>query len=111
MTNIFLICLTEFVTVLANKHVTSGDHVILQCKANTEDVTASWEKDGKKLSCVEGKHAVKKIGTTCVLEISNAQETDEGNYTITLRNSSGFDSCSALVRVRKYNNNLLLKIN
>ncbi|KAB5576778.1 hypothetical protein PHYPO_G00202410 [Pangasianodon hypophthalmus] len=89
----------EFVTVLANKCVTSGDHVILQCQANTEDVTTAWEKDGHSLSCVEGKHTVKKIGTTCVLEISNAQESDEGNYTITLSNSSGSVSCSALVRV------------
>ncbi|KAF5893564.1 interferon-induced protein 44-like, partial [Clarias magur] len=89
----------EFVTVLADKHVTSGDDIILQCQANTEDVTVSWEKDSQKLSCVEGKHTVKKISTRFVLEISNAQEGDEGNYTITLSNSSGSASCSALVRV------------
>ncbi|KAM9486744.1 interferon-induced protein 44-like [Clarias gariepinus] len=89
----------EFVTVLADKHVTSGDNIILQCQANTEDVTASWEKDSHTLSCVEGKHTVKKIGTRFVLEILNAQESDEGNYSITLSNSSGSASCSALVRV------------
>ncbi|XP_017324812.1 interferon-induced protein 44 [Ictalurus punctatus] len=90
----------EFRTVLADKQVIDGYDVILSCEANTEYVTATWEKDGQKLACVEGKHTVKKIGTKCILEIGKAQESDEGKYTITLSNSSGSDSCSALVRVQ-----------
>ncbi|XP_053353033.1 interferon-induced protein 44-like [Clarias gariepinus] len=89
----------EFDSVLAEKHVTSGADILLQCEANTEDVTASWQKDSRSLSCVHGKHSVSKRGTKFVLKISNAQESDEGNYTITLSNSSGSASCSALVRV------------
>ncbi|XP_060785219.1 interferon-induced protein 44-like [Neoarius graeffei] len=90
----------EFVTVLAEKDVEIGDCVTLRCEANTEDVTASWEKDGYKLACVEGKHVVRKIGAKCVLEIVNAQATDEGKYTINLSNTGGSASCSALVRVK-----------
>ncbi|XP_053352712.1 triple functional domain protein-like [Clarias gariepinus] len=97
--NYFLHIGPEFVTVLAEIHVRIGDRIVLQCQANTEDATLSWEKDSHTLSCVEGKHTVRKTGTTCVLEISNAQESDEGNYTLTLSNSSGSASCSALVRV------------
>ncbi|XP_047671049.1 interferon-induced protein 44-like isoform X2 [Tachysurus fulvidraco] len=89
----------EFVTVLPDKQVVHGQDFILSCEANTEDVTVLWEKHGQKLLCVEGKHKVSKIGTNCVLEISNAEDGDEGNYTVTLSNSSGSTSCSAFVRI------------
>lgn len=97
-----LVCWTEFVTVLAEKLVTLGENCILSCEANSEYVTATWEKDGNKLNCVEGKHKVKKFGAKCLLEISKLEDKDEGNYTITLSNSAGSASCSALIRVSKY---------
>lgn len=50
---------------------------------------------------MNGKHTVRNIGSTYVLEIAEAQESDEENYTINMRNSSGTSSCSAFVRVRK----------
>ncbi|XP_027008210.2 interferon-induced protein 44-like [Tachysurus fulvidraco] len=89
----------EFITVLADKQVEHGQTIILSCEANTTYVTVSWEKHGQKLICVEDKHKVRTIGTNCVLEISNSVEGDEGNYTVTLRNSSGSTSCSAFVRI------------
>ncbi|XP_047671056.1 interferon-induced protein 44-like [Tachysurus fulvidraco] len=89
----------EFVTVLAEKQVEHGQDIILSCQANREDVTVSWEKHGQNLLCVEGKHKVSKIGTKCVLEISNVEDGDEGNYTVTLSNKLGFTSCSAFVRI------------
>ncbi|XP_060731670.1 interferon-induced protein 44-like [Tachysurus vachellii] len=89
----------EFVTVLADQQVVHGRDIILTCQANTADVTVSWEKHGQKLRCVEGKHKMRTIGTNCVLEISNAEDGDEGNYTVTLRNILGSTSCSALVRI------------
>ncbi|XP_047671051.1 interferon-induced protein 44-like isoform X4 [Tachysurus fulvidraco] len=89
----------EFVTVLADKQVVHGQDFILSCEAKTEDVTVSWEKHGQKLRCVEGKHKMRKIGTNCVLEISNAEDGDEGNYTVTLSNKLGSTSCSAFVRI------------
>ncbi|KAF5893559.1 interferon-induced protein 44-like, partial [Clarias magur] len=89
----------EFNTVLADKQVEDGYNVILSCEAKEEGLEVSWVKDGQKLYCVEGKHKVKQIGKKCVLEISRIQESDEGKYTVTLSNSSGSESCSALVRV------------
>ncbi|KAI5628586.1 interferon-induced protein 44 [Silurus asotus] len=89
----------EFVTFLADKNVTRGERVILLCEANIEKVPATWEKDGSKLLCVEGKHKVYKIGNTFTLEILNADETDEGKYTLTLSNTAGSASCSAFIRV------------
>ncbi|KAM9431952.1 interferon-induced protein 44-like [Clarias gariepinus] len=89
----------EFSTVLADKQVLEGYNVILSCEAKEEGLEVSWEKDGHKLYCVEGKHKVKQIVKKCVLEISNLQDSDEGKYTITLSNKSGSASCSALVRV------------
>ncbi|XP_027008219.2 interferon-induced protein 44-like [Tachysurus fulvidraco] len=89
----------EFVTVLPDQQAVHGQTIILSCQANTDYVTVSWEKRGQKLTCVEGKHKMITIGTHYVLEISNAVESDEGKYTVTLRNSSGSTSCSALVRI------------
>ncbi|KAK2850470.1 hypothetical protein Q7C36_009253 [Tachysurus vachellii] len=42
---------------------------------------------------------MRTIGTNCVLEISKVVDSDEGTYTVTLSNSSGSTSCSALLRI------------
>ncbi|XP_072529415.1 interferon-induced protein 44-like [Salminus brasiliensis] len=89
----------EFNTHLADETVEAGADVILRCKVNTEAVTVTWKKNNQKLSCVQGKHTVKQIGTSLSLEISKAEEGDEGKYTVDVTNSSGSDSCSAMVVV------------
>ncbi|XP_066543016.1 myosin light chain kinase, smooth muscle-like [Hoplias malabaricus] len=89
----------EFVTVLANKTVKTGQNVVLRCEANTSDVSKRWEKAGHTLQCVEGKHRVVHNGTTFCLEIKDVKQEDEGNYTLNLENSSGTASCSAMVLV------------
>ncbi|XP_066497399.1 interferon-induced protein 44-like isoform X2 [Hoplias malabaricus] len=89
----------EFIYVLGNKTVKTGQTVTLSCEANTSEVTAKWEKAGYRLQCVEGKHRVHKKGTRFSLEIMNAKQEDEANYTITLQNHSGSVSCSAMVTV------------
>ncbi|XP_072542682.1 interferon-induced protein 44-like [Salminus brasiliensis] len=89
----------EFVTVLADKQVKIGEDVTLRCETNTDKLTATWEKKGQKLCCVEGKHKTGKIGTTFFLEIKNAEIGDEGNYTLTIKSNSESTSCSAMVTV------------
>ncbi|KAF5893558.1 interferon-induced protein 44-like, partial [Clarias magur] len=89
----------DFITVLANKQVKSGETIKLSCEASTEVVTAMWEKNGTKLSCVNDKHFIRDHGTMFSLEIANAQESDEGKYTINLKNKKGEISCSSHVRV------------
>ncbi|XP_017558480.1 interferon-induced protein 44-like [Pygocentrus nattereri] len=89
----------EFVSVLADKQVKEGVEVNLRCEANTEGVTAKWEKNGYRLECVEGKHVKRESGTTFSLIIKNAAKEDEGKYTLSLWNDSGSVSCSAMVIV------------
>ncbi|KAM9486294.1 interferon-induced protein 44-like [Clarias gariepinus] len=89
----------DFITVLANKQVKSGETIKLFCKSNSEVVTATWEKDGIKLRCVKDKHFIREHGTMFSLEIVNAQESDNGKYTIVLKNKKGEISCSSHVRV------------
>ncbi|KAM9431953.1 uncharacterized protein Hap1MRO34_002905 [Clarias gariepinus] len=89
----------DFITVLANKQVKSGETIKLSCKSNSEVVTATWKKDGIKLRCVKDKHFIREHGTVFSLEIVNAQESDNGKYTIVLKNKKGEISCSSHVRV------------
>ncbi|XP_036430904.1 interferon-induced protein 44-like [Colossoma macropomum] len=89
----------EFVTILADKQVELGQTIILRCEANTEEFTAMWQKNNQSLACVQDKHKIRQIGTKCILEIVNAQEGDEGIYTLNLKNSVGSVSCSAKVTV------------
>ncbi|KAL7881335.1 hypothetical protein AOLI_G00081830 [Acnodon oligacanthus] len=89
----------EFVTVLADKRVELGQNIILRCEADTEEFTATWQKNKQSLECVQDKHKIRQIGTKCILEIVNVQEEDEGFYTLKLTNYTGSVSCSAKVTV------------
>ncbi|XP_066543060.1 interferon-induced protein 44-like [Hoplias malabaricus] len=89
----------EFVYVLADKVVKTGQTVTLSCEANTSEVTVKWEKSKERLRCVEGKHRVYTKDKKFMLEIKDAKQNDEANYTITVENISGSVSCSAMVTV------------
>uniref|UniRef100_A0A3B4D0I6 Ig-like domain-containing protein n=1 Tax=Pygocentrus nattereri TaxID=42514 RepID=A0A3B4D0I6_PYGNA len=89
----------EFATVLADKHVKIGENVTLRCEAKTEGLTGTWEKNGHKLDCVQDKNSMRQTGKSFILEIKNAEEGDEGKYTVILKNKMGDASCSAMVTV------------
>lgn len=93
--------LEEFVTVLANKQVKIGEDVMLRCEGIPENgiPKVTWEKNGEKLDCVEGKHSMQQNSRLFVLVIKNAEEGDEGKYTLKMENSKGSVSCSATVTV------------
>ncbi|KAG9276837.1 interferon-induced protein 44-like isoform X3 [Astyanax mexicanus] len=94
-----LLSRAEFATVLANQKVNFGDEIVLVCEAKTEDLTATWQKNGQKLDCVHDKHIVEKRGNLFSLRIKKADEQDEGMYTITLKDKQKDASCSAQVTV------------
>ncbi|KAL7886960.1 hypothetical protein AOLI_G00046810 [Acnodon oligacanthus] len=89
----------EFVTVLADKQVKIGEDILLHCAANTEKLMVTWEKNGQKLNCVQDKNSMTQNDKSIHLEIKNAEEGDEGKYTVILRNKQGDTSCSAMVTV------------
>ena len=62
---------------MADKEVENGKDVILSCEANTDGLTANWEKDGQKLYCVQGKHTMEQTSCLFVLQINKAQEEDK----------------------------------
>ncbi|XP_072535223.1 interferon-induced protein 44-like [Salminus brasiliensis] len=87
----------EFATVLADQQVKHGGTITLKCEAKTEELTAIWKKNGQRLDCVQDKHTIKQNGKSFTLEIKNAEEKDEGDYTITLNTKLYSVSCSAKV--------------
>lgn len=74
-----------------------GEDVILCCETIPADLKLMWEKNGQNLYCVEGKHCMQQNGR--LLVIKNAEQGDEGMYTVKLENSKGEASCSATVTV------------
>ncbi|KAI4873967.1 hypothetical protein NFI96_030644, partial [Prochilodus magdalenae] len=84
-----------------DKQVEAGKDVTLRCEANIDvtEVTAKWEKNGDRLQCEVDKHEKRHSGKTFALTIKNAESKDEGRYTLTLTNSAGSVSCSAVVTV------------
>ncbi|XP_036430931.1 myosin light chain kinase, smooth muscle-like [Colossoma macropomum] len=89
----------EFVSVLVDQNVAEGEDVTLRCVANTGEVTAKWEKNGRRLECVHNKYTINQYGTTFSLTIKNTAKEDQGKYTIHLWNQAGSASCSAVVTV------------
>ncbi|KAG9276838.1 interferon-induced protein 44-like, partial [Astyanax mexicanus] len=94
--------ITEFVTDLTDEQVGAGDTITLQCKVNTEELTATWEKDGQTLHCVPGKHVMKQDGKSLSLKIKNVEEEDDGIYTLTLINSKAFKIHNDKVKVLNF---------
>ncbi|XP_076857446.1 interferon-induced protein 44-like [Brachyhypopomus gauderio] len=84
-----------FITVLADKQVEVNGNVTLTCQVNTNNLKATWMKNDQRLDCVEGKHSIFVTDTRHSLTIKNADEGDEGEYSINLENRSGTASCSA----------------
>ncbi|XP_017558481.1 myosin light chain kinase, smooth muscle-like [Pygocentrus nattereri] len=89
----------EFVSYLVDQNVAAGQDVTLRCEANTGEVTAKWEKNGRSLESMGSKYTTRQCGATFTLIIRNITKQDEGKYTISLWNEAGSASCSAMVTV------------
>lgn len=76
--------------------VVKGQPLYLSCELNKErDVV--WRKDGKIIKSVPGKYALGIIGLQHAITITDTNDSDAGNYTVTVENTDV--SCSSSVKV------------
>lgn len=84
-----------------------GSSIRMECKVSGSlPITAKWYKDGKEISD-SAKYRTLCHENTVSLEINNLELTDSSNYTCSVTNIAGSDSCSAILAVKGLDSYLL----
>ena len=90
----------EIFSSFSSKEVEEGEAVELKCFISCAPQTISvWEKDNIPLVSSPGLSLTEKTGVRTLI-IQSAKLGDAGVYRLTISNSSGSGSCSAIVTVR-----------
>lgn len=88
-----------FVKKLNNSNVESGQPITLQCTyVGSPTIAVTWQKNGRDISQSE-RCSITTTEKSCLLEIFNATQEDDGEYTCIVANEAGKDTCSALLSV------------
>lgn len=77
-----------------------GSSIHMECKVSGSlPITAKWFKDGKEIpESAKYRHLCHE--NTVSLEVNYLELTDSGNYTCSVTNVAGSDSCSAVLTVK-----------
>ena len=90
----------EIFSSFSSKEVEEGETVELKCFISCAPQTVSvWEKDNIPLVSCPGLSLSEKTGVRTLM-IQNAKLGDAGVYRLTITNTSGSGSCSAIVTVK-----------
>ena len=90
----------EIFSSFSSKEVEEGETVELKCFISCAPQTVSvWEKDNIPLVSSPGLSLSEKTGVRTLM-IQNAKLGDAGVYRLTISNTSGSGSCSAIVTVK-----------
>ncbi|NXX11899.1 TITIN protein, partial [Podargus strigoides] len=88
-----------FIKKLIKKDTILGSSVQMECKVSGSlPITAKWFKDGKEITD-SAKYRSLCHENTVSLEIANLELADSANYTCSVSNVAGNDSCSAALIV------------
>lgn len=72
----------------------------MECKVSGSlPITAKWYKDGKEIT-ESAKYRSLCHENTVSLDVNNLELTDSANYTCSVTNVAGSDSCSAVLTVK-----------
>ena len=90
----------EIFSSFSSKEVEEGECLELKCFVSCAPQTSTlWEKDNIPLVSCPGLSLSEKTGVRTLL-IQSAKLGDAGVYRLTVTNSSGSGSCSAIVTVK-----------
>lgn len=90
----------SFTKKLMKKDNVVGSSVHMECKVSGSlPIAAKWYKDGKEITD-SAKHRSQCHENTVSLEIVNLGLEDTANYTCSVSNVAGSDSCSAVLTVK-----------
>uniref|UniRef100_A0A8C5S067 Ig-like domain-containing protein n=1 Tax=Laticauda laticaudata TaxID=8630 RepID=A0A8C5S067_LATLA len=91
----------SFTKKLSKMNKILGSSIHMECKVSGSlPITAKWYKDGKEISD-SAKYRSLCHENTVSLEINNLELTDSSNYTCSVTNIAGSDSCSAILAVKE----------
>ena len=100
----------EIFSSFSSKEVEEGETVELKCFISCAPQTVSvWEKDNIPLVSCPGLSLSEKTGVRTLI-IQNAKLGDAGVYRLTISNTSGSGSCSAIVTVKSKLNSRIVNI-
>lgn len=89
-----------FIKKLTKKDTVLGSSIQMECKVSGSlPITAKWFKDGKEITD-SAKYRSLCHENTMSLEIANLELADSANYTCSVSNVAGNDSCSAVLTVK-----------
>lgn len=89
-----------FIKKLTKKDTILGSSIQMECKVSGSlPVVAKWFKDGKEITD-SAKYRSLCHENTMSLEIANLELADSANYTCSVSNVAGNDSCSAVLTVK-----------
>ncbi|XP_078540256.1 titin-like [Lissotriton helveticus] len=88
-----------FVKKLNDCSVETGTSLVLECTyTGTSPISVTWEKDGVEIRQSE-KCTITTTEKSCILEVMNSSKEEDGEYTCSVENEAGKDSCQALVSI------------
>ncbi|XP_074405032.1 palladin-like, partial [Zonotrichia albicollis] len=89
-----------FIKKLTKKDTILGSSIQMECKVSGSlPIVAKWFKDGKEITD-SAKYRSLCHENTMSLEIANLELADSANYTCSVSNVAGNDSCSAVLTVK-----------
>lgn len=84
---------------LNDTSVESGKAITLECTyVGSPTIVVTWTKNGREISQSE-RCSITTTEKSCLLEIFNATQEDDGEYICQVANEAGQDGCSALLSV------------
>ncbi|OCT61202.1 hypothetical protein XELAEV_18047225mg [Xenopus laevis] len=88
-----------FVKKLDNYQTDAGKPIVLECTyTGTPPISVTWQKNNVDINQSE-RCNITTTEKSCILEFSSSSNDDDGEYTCSVKNAIGHDTCQAAVSV------------
>ncbi|OCT63664.1 hypothetical protein XELAEV_18044763mg [Xenopus laevis] len=88
-----------FVKKLNNYQIDAGKPIVLECTyTGTPPISVTWQKNAIEITQSE-RCSITTTEKSCILEFSSSSNDDDGEYTCSVKNAIGHDTCQATVSV------------
>uniref|UniRef100_A0A6I8QM94 Ig-like domain-containing protein n=1 Tax=Xenopus tropicalis TaxID=8364 RepID=A0A6I8QM94_XENTR len=79
--------------------IDAGKPIVLECTyTGTLPISVTWQKNGVEITQSE-RCSITTTEKSCILEFSSSSNDDDGEYTCSVKNAIGHDTCQATISV------------